>query len=110
MSYTLKGKHYTLHVSRARLLSEVRSLVNNKPFAEFLKTQNFTVSKDLRADSPLTAIWLTQLIQQETIDSLFESRHLRVTKAVRAQAEKDAARFFPGETIFPAFSAEFRNT
>ena len=70
MRYTLKGKHHTLHVSRARLLSEVRSLVDNKPFAKFLKSQTppFKVSHDLSADSQLTAIWLTQLIQQETID------------------------------------------
>jgi hypothetical protein len=110
MGYTLKGKHHTLHVSRATLLSEVRSLVNNEPFVAFLKEQQFTVSKDLSADSKITAIWLTQLIQQETIDSLFASRHLHVTEALRAQATKDAARFFPGETIFPAFSKKFRDT
>ena len=110
MRYTLKGEPQTLHVSRARLLSEVRSLVNNEKFAEFLKTQDFEVSKDLSASTRLTAIWLTQLIQQETIDSLFESRHLKVTAAQRAQAAKDAAGFFPGEDIFPAFSKEFQNT
>jgi hypothetical protein len=110
MSYTLKGKHHTLHVSRARLLSEMRSLVDNKPFAAFLKEQSFTVSKDLSADSKLTAIWLTQLIQQETIDSLFASRHLHVTSAQRKQATTDAAGFFPGETIFPAFSKKFQDT
>ena len=108
MRYTLKGEPQTLHVSRARLLSEVRSLVNNEKFAEFLKTQDFEVSKDLSASTRLTAIWLTQLIQQETIDSLFESRHLKVTAAQRAQAAKDAAGFFPGEDIFPAFSKEFQ--
>ena len=110
MRYKLKGVNHTLHVSRARLLSEVRSLVNNAPFAKFLKDQQFTVSKDLSADSKLTAIWLTQLIQQETIDSLFKSRHLHVTAAQRRQAAKDAAGFFPGETIFPAFSKEFQDT
>jgi hypothetical protein len=110
MRYTLKGEHHTLHVSRALLLSEVRSLVNNKPFATFLKTQQFEVEKDLSNDTRLTAIWLTQLIQQETIDSLFESRHLRVTAAQRKQAATDAAGFFPGETVFPAFSKKFQTT
>ena len=111
MGYTLKGKHHTLHVSRARLLSEVRSLVTNKPFAKFLKDQAFTIDPhDLTADSKLTAIWLTQLIQQATIDELFVSRHLHVTAAGRAKAEKDAAKFFPDPTMFPAFSAKFRAT
>lgn len=111
MSYTLKGKHHTLHVSRARLLSEVRSLVTNQPFAKFLKDQSFTVDPhDLTADSKLTAIWLTQLIQQATIDELYTSRHVHVTTAGRAKAATDAAGFFPGATIFPAFSAGFRAT
>jgi hypothetical protein len=111
MRYTLKGVHHTLHVSRATLLSEVRSLVNNEPFAKFLNEQaGLKVSKDLSANTKLTAIWLTQLIQQETIDSLFKSRHLHVTAAQQKQAAKDAAGFFPGETIFPAFSKEFRDT
>ena len=109
--YTLKGKHHTLHVSRARLLSEVRSLVTNKPFAKYLKDQSFTIDpNDLSADSKITAIWLTQLIQQEAIDELFATRHVRVTAAGRDAAEKNAARFFPGETIFPAFSKTFRAT
>jgi hypothetical protein len=110
MRYTVKGKHHTLHVSRARLLSEVGSLVNNKPFVAFLKEQKFEINKDLTADSRLTAIWLTQLIQQETIDSLFDSRHLHVTAAQRQQAAKDAPGFFPDKTMFPAFNKEFRDT
>jgi hypothetical protein len=108
MRYTLKGKHHTLHVSRARLLSEVRSLVDNAPFAKILKDQDFTVSHDLSADSKITAIWLSQLIQQETIDALFASRHLRVTADGRSNAAKTAAQLFPGEAVFPAFSAKFR--
>src|SRR5207249_5324753 len=90
------------------LLSEVRSLVNNKAFAKYLEENQFTVSHDLTADSKITAIWLTQLIQQETIDELFATRHLHVTAAGRAAAAANAARFFPAETIFPAFSAKFR--
>jgi len=111
MRYTLKGEPHTLHVSRARLLSEVRSLVTNKPFAKFLKEQSFTIDPhDLSADSKLTAIWLTQLIQQATIDELFAARHLKVTAEGRARAAKSAAGFFPAETIFPAFSEKFRST
>jgi hypothetical protein len=108
--YTLAGKRHTLHVSRARLLSEVRSLVDNKPFEKYLKEQQFAISHDLSADSKITAIWLTQLIQQETIDELFATRHLHVTAAARAAAATTAASFFPGPTIFPAFSASFRAT
>jgi len=110
MSYTLKGKHYTLHVSRARLLSEVRSLVDNQPFAKFLADQNFKVSHDLSTDSRVTAIWLSQLIQQATIDDLFASRHLHVTAAGRAAAATTAKANFPSPAIFDAFSPSFRAT
>lgn len=110
MRYTLKGKPHTLHVSRARLLSEVRSLVDNKPFAKFLTDQKFPVSHDLSADSKVTAIWLSQLIQQETIDDLFASRHLHVTAAGRATAATSAKANFPSTTIFDSFSAKFRGT
>ena len=110
MSYTLKGQQHTLHVSRALLLSELRTLVDNQPFAKFLKDQQFNISHDLSADSKLTAIWLTQLIQQQAIDDLFASRHLHVSAAGRKKAEAAAGQFFPGPTIFPAFSAKFRAT
>jgi hypothetical protein len=110
MSYTLKGETRTLHVSRARLLSEVRSLVDNKPFAKFLNSQNpsFNVQPDLSADSRLAAIWLTQLIQQATIDELFATRHLHLTAGIRTQAATDAPKLFPDESIFQAFDAKFR--
>jgi hypothetical protein len=110
IGYTLKGQHHTLHVSRARLLSEVRSLVDNKPFAKFLTDQSFPVSHDLSADSKVTAIWLSQLIQQATIDELFTSRHLHVTAAGRATAATSAKANFPSAAIFDAFSAPFRAT
>lgn len=108
--YTLKGEHRTLHVSRARLLSEVRSIVDNKPFEKFLKSQTppFKVSHDLSADTRLTAIWLSQLIQQATIDELFATRHLHVTAADRKTAETTAAQLFPDPAIFKAFDAKFR--
>ncbi len=110
--YTRKGEHRTLHVSRARLLSEVRSIVDNKPFETFLKSQTppFNVSHDLSADTRLTAIWLSQLIQQATIDELFATRHLHVTAAQQKKAETDAARLFPDPNIFKAFDAKFRAT
>ena len=108
--YTVNGSEKTLHVSRDDLLSEVSNIVADKPFATFLKQQNFTVDADLSADSRLTAIWLSQLLQQQAIDSLFEARHLKVTPDVRAQAAKDVVNIFPAAAIFPAFPAEFRAT
>ena len=108
--YTLKGKTRTLHVSRAQLLGEVRTLVDNKAFEKFLagQTPPFKVSHDLSADTRLTAIWLTQLIHQEAIDDLFATRHLHVTTAMRTKAQTDAA--FPDPTIFKTFSKKFITT
>jgi parvulin-like peptidyl-prolyl isomerase len=109
LRYSVKGSARTLHVSRDQLLSEVRNIVSNKPFATFLKAQKFTVdATDLTADSKVTAIWLSQLIQAQAIDALFTSRHLHVTKAIQVQAAKDVVQIFPTPSIFPAFSAKFR--
>jgi hypothetical protein len=110
MRYTLKGTEHTLHVSRDQLLSEVGSIVANKPFNSFLKQNQFTVSSDLSADSKVTAIWLSQLIQQQAIDALFSSHHLHVTSAIRTQAAKDVVQLFPAAAIFPAFSKQFQST
>ncbi len=112
MTYTTKGQAHTLHVSRARLLSEVRGIVNNAPFLKALKTLNppINATKDLSADSKLTAIWLTQLIQQATIDELYKTRHAHVTAAIEKKAATDAASIFPGADIFPAFPKSFRDT
>lgn len=110
MNYTLKGKPRTLHVSRARLLSEVRTLVDSKAFEKFLASQTppFKVSHDLSADTRLTAIWLTQLIRQEAIDELYATRRLHVTAAMLTKAKDDAA--FPDKTIFKTFSKKFIST
>jgi parvulin-like peptidyl-prolyl isomerase len=107
VGYSVKGAKHTLHVSRDQLLSEVQNIVANKPFADFLKQQKFTVTT---TDSKITAIWLSQLIQSDAIDALFASRHLHVTKAIQAQAAKDVVQLFPTPQIFPAFSRSYRAT
>ena len=109
--YSVKGAKHTLHVGRDQLLSEVKNIVFNKPFADFLKKQSppLTVNTtDVAANSKVTAIWLSQLIQSEAIDALFASRHLHVTKAIQAQSAKDVVQLFPTPTIFPAFSRQYR--
>jgi peptidyl-prolyl cis-trans isomerase C len=110
ITYTVKGKTQTLHVSRDQLLSEVGSIVANKPFADYLNSNGFPVSKNLSADSKVTAIWLSQLISQQAIDTLYASRHAQVTSAIRTAAAKDVVQIFPGATIFPAFSKTFQST
>ena len=83
ITYKAKGSTHELHVTRDDLLSEVRKIVDNKPFAAWLKQNKFTVTSDLSADSKISAIWLSQLIHEEAIDALFASRHLRVTAAIK---------------------------
>lgn len=110
ITFSVKGAKQELHVTRDDLLSEVTKIVANKPFATWLTQNKFTVSKDVSADSSVSAIWLSQLIHQQAIDSLFASRHLKVTAALQASAGKDVAQIFPTATIYPAFDAKFRAT
>lgn len=110
LRYTVKGSVHTLHVSRDELLSEVASIVANKPFNTFLTQNSFPVSRDLSADTRVTAIWLSQLISQQAIDALFASRSLHVTATVRTQASKDVVQIFPAADIFSKFSAKFQAT
>jgi hypothetical protein len=110
ITFTAKGTKQDAHVTRDDLLSEVAKIVANKPFATWLTQNKFTVTPDVSADTSVSAIWLSQLIHQQAIDSLFASRHLTVSAAVAASAAKDVVNIFPLPTIYPAFDATFRNT
>jgi len=98
------------HIGRDTLLDEVSKLVANKPFATWLKQNNFGVSTNVSIDTSLSAIWLSQLLRQEAVDALFSSRHLKVTAATQAQAVKDVVNIFPTADIYPAFDAKYRAT
>jgi hypothetical protein len=110
ITFTVKGKTQEAHVTRDDLLNEVGKIVANKPFADWLKQNKFTVSKDVSADTSVSAIWLTQLIHQQAIDTLFASRHLKVSSTTQTQAGKDVVQIFPTATVYPAFDAKFRAT
>jgi hypothetical protein len=110
LTYTLAGSKHVRHISRDRLLSEVRNIINNKPFAKLLKEQKFEVSPDVRADARITAIWLSQLIQGQAIEALVDSRHVKVSPAIRSHAATNVVKAFPSPDIFPAFDAKFRAT
>jgi len=110
INVSVKGAQQEDHVTRADLLSEVGKIVANKPFAAWLKQNKFTVSPNVSADTSVSAIWLSQLIHQQAIDSLFASRHLEVSSAVQAAAAKDVVNIFPTPDIYPAFDSKFRAT
>ena len=110
ITFTVKGKAQEEHVTRDSLLNEVGKIVANKPFAAWLTQNKFKVTKDVSADTSVSAIWLTQLIHQQAIDALFASRHLKVSSTTQSQAAKDVVQIFPAATIYPAFDAKFRAT
>jgi len=110
ITFSMKGTTEELHVTRDDLLSEVAAIVANKPFATWLKQNKFTVNPNVSVDTSVSAIWLSQLIHQQAIDSLFASRHLKVTPALQASAAKDVVNIFPTANIYPAFDATFRAT
>jgi len=110
ITYTASGASHESHITRDDLLSEVRKLVADKPFATWLNANNFVVKPDVTVDTKLTAIWLSELIHQQAIDALFASRHLHVSSKVQAQAAKDVVQNFPTADIFPAFDAKFKAT
>lgn len=110
INYSQRGTTHTVSVTRDDLLSEVRKIVANKPFATWLTQNKFTVNRDVSADTGISAIWLSQLIHQQAIDQLFKSRHLSVSPTVSAQAAKDALNIFPSADIYPAFDSKFRAT
>jgi len=110
ITFTVKGTNQETHITRDDLLSEVAKIVANKPFATWLTQNKFTVNPNISADTSVSAIWLSQLIHQQAIDSLFASRHLKVTPALEASAAKDVVNIFPTPTIYPAFDATFRAT
>ncbi len=106
--YSVSGSDREDHITRADLLSEVRKIVSNKPFADFLKQQGYEVNGDLTAGSGVASVWLSQLIEQKAIDALFAERHLKVTPTVREQATAQMPQLFPAAGIFPAFDSKYR--
>ncbi|MGO9872916.1 MAG: peptidylprolyl isomerase [Acidimicrobiia bacterium] len=110
ITFPAKGTTEELHVTRDGLMSEVADIVANKPFATWLEQNKFTVNPNVSVDTSVSAIWLSQLIHQQAIDSLFASRHLKVTPALAASAAKDVVNIFPTADIYPAFDATFRAT
>ena len=108
INYSQKGTSHSASVSRDDLLSEVRKIVANKPFAAWLKQNKFSVNSDVSTDTAISAIWLSQLIHQQAIDQLVKSRGINVSSAIQAQAAKDVVNIFPSADIYPAFDAKFR--
>jgi len=107
IKYSLSGKDHEEHVTRADLISEVRKIVDDKPFADYLKQQGFALNGDLTAGSDIAAIWLGTLIQQEAYDALFDARSLKVAPAQVSAATANMPRAFPANS-FAAFPAKFR--
>ena len=110
IKYSQKGSDKETSVTRADLMSEVQKIVENKPFATWLKANKYAVNSDISTDTGVSAIWLSQLIHQKAIDALFASRKLTVSPAIKAQAAKDVVNIFPTADIYPAFDSKFRST
>jgi parvulin-like peptidyl-prolyl cis-trans isomerase-like protein len=108
IKYSLSGKDHEEHVTRADLISEVRKIAADKPFATWLNQNGFPINGDVTTGSNVSAVWLGRLILQKAIDALFDSRHLTVTSAVRTSAAANMPRIFPTPDAYDAFPAKFR--
>jgi peptidyl-prolyl cis-trans isomerase C len=107
--YSQSGDSHEVNISRADLISEVRKLVENKPFATWLKQNGYEISGGDTAGSAIASTWLSQLIRQKAVDALFVSRHLSVTPAIRETAtEAMSTQVFPSPEIFSAFDGKYR--
>jgi hypothetical protein len=107
--YSLSGDSHEDHITRSDLISEVRHLVENKPFAAWLKENGYEITNEDAAGSVIASTWLSQLIRQKAVDALFVSRDLEVTPTIREQAtEAMGTQVFPSPDIFAAFDREYR--
>jgi PPIC-type PPIASE domain len=110
IKYSQKGSAHEASVTRADLMSEVQKIVDNKPFATWLKANKYAINSDISTDTGVSAIWLSQLIHQEAIDALFGARHLKVSPAIKAQSAADVVKIFPTADVYPSFDSKFRST
>jgi parvulin-like peptidyl-prolyl isomerase len=107
--YSVSGDSQEDHITRTDLVDEVRKIVENEPFAAWLKQNGYEISGDDTAGSVIASTWLSQLIRQKAVDALFESRHLEITPAIRARATQAmGTQVFPSQEIFDAFDREYR--
>jgi hypothetical protein len=97
------------HISRSDLVGEVRKIVENKPFAKWLKGNGYATTGEDTAGAAIASTWLSQLIRQRAVDLLFEQRHLKITPTIREQAtEAMGTQVFPTPEIFSAFDGKYR--
>jgi hypothetical protein len=108
IKYSLSGTDHEDHVTRADLIDEVRKIAADKPFAKWLNSNGYPINGDLTTGSSISAIWLSQLIDQKAIDALFDARHLKVTPAIESQAQASMPQNFPTPDAFGGFSSAFR--
>jgi hypothetical protein len=107
--YSLAGDSREDHITRTDLIGEVRKIVENEPFAAWLKENGYEVTSEDAVGSAIASTWLSQLIRQKAVDALFVSRDLEITPAIREQAtEAMGTSVFPSPEIFAAFDREYR--
>jgi hypothetical protein len=86
ITYSDQTGNHTVHISRADLVSDVRSLVAHKDIRDGLAAQYKAGDGSESTDAGITAEWLTNLIQMKAIKAEFDAQHRKLSDADRAAA------------------------
>ena len=103
------GEKTVVHITRDDLEDDLRVMRANDDFVEYLKTNGIEVPEsDDSVGSAVTAIWLSDLINQAVVDAELDERDLEVTEEDRDAVSAQIAESYGGEEIFKQFPKEFR--
>ena len=104
------GEKAIAHVSRADLEDDLRILRSNDDFVAFVKQNGLDVPDSASSiGSTLTAIWLSDLVNQVVVDAELEERDVTVTKEDRSAVADQINQSYGGADIFEQFPKAFRD-
>ena len=104
------GEKLVVHISRDDLQDDLRVMRANDDFVDFLKQNGLEIPEsDSSVGSAITAIWLSDLVNQAVVDAELEERDLTVTEEDRKAVADQINESYGGAKIFKQFPKDFRD-
>ncbi len=104
------GEKTVTHISRDDLEDDLRILRANEGFVAFLEQNGLEVPEsESSIGSQVTALWLSDLVNQVVMDAELDARDVEVDDTDREAVRDQIAESYGGADVFEEFPKEFRD-
>lgn len=104
------GEKKVTHISRDDLEDDLRILRANDGFVAFLEENGLEVPEsESSIGSQVTALWLSDLVNQVVMDAELDDRGIEVTEADRDAVRDQIGESYGGADVFEEFPEAFRD-